>query len=75
MGHLDRAKCTVHSIFEQTSMEGIKCTKAKEYLRAYCSKIYCGKLQECIFFLMIYDVLTNKASDNLAWAKWGENDL
>ena len=36
MGHLDRAKCTVHLISSQTSQEGIKCTNVKEQLKSYC---------------------------------------
>ena len=33
----------VHLFSAHTSQEGIKCTKAKEYLRAYCSNpnVYC----------------------------------
>ena len=37
MSHLGRVTCTVHSIF--ASKEGIKCTKSKDYLRAYCLRI------------------------------------
>ena len=40
MGRLCRATCTIHSISVQTSQEGIKCTKDKEQLRAYCPNIY-----------------------------------
>ena len=38
MDTLGRATCKVHSIL--TSQEGFKCTTDKEYLRAYCPKIY-----------------------------------
>ena len=27
-------------VFDQTSQEGIKCTKAKEWLRSYCLNLY-----------------------------------
>ena len=40
MGHLGRATCTLHSISSQTSQEVIECTKANEWLRAYCPNIY-----------------------------------
>ena len=40
MGHLSRAKCNIHSISAQTSHVGIELTKAKKWLRSYCSKKY-----------------------------------
>ena len=36
MGRLGRHICTVHSISDKTSQEGIKYTKAKEHLSSYC---------------------------------------
>ena len=41
MHSLGRTKHNVHSFSAQTSQEGIKCTKAKDYLRAYCPNILC----------------------------------
>ena len=40
MGCLDRATFTVYLISAQTSQEGIKCAKDKEYFRSYCPNIY-----------------------------------
>ena len=40
MGLLGKTTFTVHSISAQTSQEGIKCTKTKELLRAFCPNIY-----------------------------------
>ena len=44
MRRLGRATCFVHLISARTSQEGIKCTKAKEYIRAYCPNMYCAFL-------------------------------
>ena len=44
MHRLGRTTHNVHSFSAHTNQEGIKCTKAKEYLRAYCPNMYihCG---------------------------------
>ena len=45
MGYLGRASCAVHLFSAQTSQEGIKCSKAKEWLRPYFPNIYCQCLK------------------------------
>ena len=43
--HLCALVTTVHMISATTDQVGIKCTKAKEYLRAYCLNVlYCGRV-------------------------------
>ena len=39
VGRLGRATWTIHQINSHTSQEGIKCIKAKEWLRTYCPSI------------------------------------
>ena len=48
MGCLGRPTCTAPLISAQTSQEGFKCTKDKEYLGSYCLNIYCDRKKETV---------------------------
>ena len=62
---------TVNSSFDQTSQEGFQCTKAKEYLRAYCSNIcilcQAGKAWELYTVTQVVDFYNNHKNP----LRWG----
>ena len=63
VGRLGRATWTINQINSNTSQEGIKCIKAKEWLRTYCPSICIvgigrlGNKEDFRDFLPIYMIL------------------